>query len=89
MIEQTIQRNASPVPQLDPIACTQSSSSNQECVSSRDTLKQSLMDTALEDYQHSVVVGEHCIKITGQSLDLVQVLKKKVNSNKSISPKLR
>jgi hypothetical protein len=27
----------------------------------------------LEDYQHSVVVGEHCIKITGQSLDLVQV----------------
>ncbi|KAK4001901.1 hypothetical protein OUZ56_003768 [Daphnia magna] len=75
LIEQTIQRNASPVPQLDPIACTQSSSSNQECVSSRDTLKQSLMDTALEDYQHSVVVGEHCIKITGQSLDLVQTAK--------------
>ncbi|XP_032798195.2 eukaryotic translation initiation factor 4E-binding protein Mextli isoform X2 [Daphnia magna] len=75
LIEQTIQRNASPVPQLDPIACTQSSSSNQEYVSSRDTLKQSLMDTALEDYQHSVVVGEHCIKITGQSLDLVQTAK--------------
>jgi hypothetical protein len=27
----------------------------------------------LEDYQHSVVVGDQCIKITGQSLDLVQV----------------
>ncbi|XP_057377278.1 eukaryotic translation initiation factor 4E-binding protein Mextli-like isoform X2 [Daphnia carinata] len=74
LIEQTIQRNASPVPQ-DPIASPQSNSNNQDCATIRDSLKQSLMDTALEDYQHSVVVGEHCIKITGQSLDLVQTAK--------------
>ncbi|XP_046637771.1 eukaryotic translation initiation factor 4E-binding protein Mextli-like isoform X2 [Daphnia pulicaria] len=75
LIEQTIQRNASPVPQLESIISAQATSNNQDLPSCHESRKLSLMDSALEDYQHSVVVGDQCIKITGQSLDLVQTAK--------------
>ena len=58
---------------METIISAQSTSNNQDFPSSHESRKFSLMDSALEDYQHSVVVGEHCIKITGQNLDLVQV----------------
>ena len=73
LIEQTIQRNASPVREIDTTVTTQSAGANQE-PGTREPRKQSLLlESALEDYQHTVVVGQQSIKITGQSLDLVQV----------------
>jgi len=73
LIEQTIQRNASPVPQLESIISAQATSNNQDLTSCHESRKLSLMDSVLEDYQHSVVVGDQFIKITGQNLELVQV----------------
>jgi hypothetical protein len=58
---------------MESVISAQSASNNQDFTSSHESRKLSLMDSALEDYQHSVVVGEQCIKIIGQSLDLVQV----------------
>lgn len=72
MIEQTIQRNASPVRQLDPTVSGQMSNT-QDVSAPREPRKQSLLDSALDDYQHTVVVGDQSIKITGLSLELVQV----------------
>lgn len=74
MIEQTIQRNASPVRQLDSNVSGQSVASSQDQSTGREFRKESLLfDSALEDYQHTVVVGDQSIKITGLSLELVQV----------------
>ncbi len=73
LIEQTIQRNASPVRQVEPNISAQTASNSQDVAVVRESRKPSLFDSGLEDYQHTVVVGEQCIKITGQSLELVQV----------------
>ena len=58
---------------MESAISSQSTSINQDLPSGHESRKLSLTDSVFEDYQYSVVVGEQCIKITGQSLDLVQV----------------
>ena len=73
MIEQTIQRNASPVRQLESNAT--GVSGGQEAAQRHESL---FLDAASEDYpqyHHSVVVGDQTLKISGMNLDLVQAAK--------------
>lgn len=69
-MEQTIQRNSSPVRELEPNAC--GASLIQETAQRRESL---LLDAALDEYQYSVVVGDYTLKITGSNLELVQSAK--------------
>lgn len=73
LIEQTIQRNASPVRQVESNVSAQLVSNVQDVAVVREPRTQTLLDSGLEDFQHTVVVGNHFIKVTGQNLDLVQV----------------
>lgn len=83
LIEQTIQRNASPVRSADcgPGVDMPHLMSLKEEESSAYMMQQSgrqsvnAMDPVLGDFQYTVTVGEESIKITGKNLALVQAAK--------------
>lgn len=73
LIEQTIQRNASPVRQLEP--SDTGAFGGQETTQRRESLLLGAASEEYPQYHHSVVVGDQTLKITGTNLDLVQAAK--------------
>lgn len=85
MIEQTIQRNASPVRQQStdsstgdhPSGCRLSDdsvmTSTAKTTYQQQSARQSMIEPLLFDYQYTVVVGQHSVRVVGQNLELVQV----------------
>ena len=80
LIEKTIQRNASPVLELESSRRSDMASQKEDDAAVypspvQQSGRQSLnMDSILDEYQYTVTVADQSIKITGKSLALVQVI---------------
>lgn len=75
LIEQTILRNASPVRSCEPTLKTSTSENNDFDLECSQNYNISLIDPTLDEYQYTVTVGNHSIKITGQDFKFVQKAK--------------